>query len=362
MSFTIKGWPEGHPALTRLDDYPFGYVEPQCPDPTSEESKRKRDGYSASFNALYESYKRRAAEHEREFNLSQRDFWYLTSQPCIVCAAPPSQGKSNNHKNPYIYNGLDRRDSSKGYVLGNVVSCCGEHNRIKSDHAYEQQFKHCLAVVLSELSKTAVDCNDIQTLERLIDLFPNVRFLQEHHKVVWQRLKDDPRVLVATPEMALPLARRGEKRYSERPPRPTIQSTPVQMPQFPRQDIRVRPVVSAGRVKPTIEDSPARHTKQRSNVRRNGRVMKEDDFKKTALRTEAGNLVTYDLRPFKDQQQDAAAWYLGNLIFKSSISSLDTSKSVLLLVNNAFKATKQLMGFVRQLKAGGLTIEVRKAG
>src|ERR1700674_3720424 len=108
MSFTIKGWAEGHPALTRIDDYPFGYVFPQCPDPTSEESKRKRDGYTSRFNALYASYKRRAAEKGWKFAISKRDFWYLTSQPCIVCAARPAQGKSKSYKNPYLYNGLDR--------------------------------------------------------------------------------------------------------------------------------------------------------------------------------------------------------------------------------------------------------------
>jgi hypothetical protein len=228
MIFSIKGWPEGHPALTRIDDYPFGYVDPQCPDPTSAESIRRRDGYSASFNALYESYKSRAAEDKREFNLSKRDFWRLTSQPCIVCGAPPAQGKSpRRNKNPYIYNGLDRLDSSKGYVLGNVAGCCGEHNRIKSDHSPERNFKHCLEVVLSELSKTALSCNDIETLERLIDIFPNVRFLEEHRKVVWNMLNENPHVLVLTPEMALPKERRGKRRYPERPPRPKIQSTPV---------------------------------------------------------------------------------------------------------------------------------------
>jgi hypothetical protein len=224
MSFKINGWLEGHPALTRLDDYPFGFVQPQCPDPTSAESIQKRDGYSASFNALYESYKRRAAAKRRKFDISKKDFWYLTSQPCIVCAARPAQGKSKGYKNPYVYNGLDRRNSKEGYVLGNVVACCGEHNRIKSDLAYEEHFKHCLAVVLSELSKTAVDCDDIEMLERLIDLFPNVRFLREHHKVVWDRLKENPHTISWTAEMALPLARRGEKRYAERPPRSTIQS------------------------------------------------------------------------------------------------------------------------------------------
>jgi len=220
MSFKIAGWSEGHPILTRIDDYPFGHAKPQSLDPTSEESKRKRDGYSASFNALYESYKRRAARDGRKFDISKKDFWHLTSQPCIVCAAPPAQGKSKRYKNSYLYNGLDRRNSKGDYVLGNVVSCCGEHNRIKSDLTYEEFFKHCLAVVLSELSKTATADSDIETLERLIDLFPNVRFLQEHHAAVWQTLATNPWALSLTPEMALPRERRGERRYPERPVRP----------------------------------------------------------------------------------------------------------------------------------------------
>jgi hypothetical protein len=219
MSFKIQGWSEGHPALTPLGDYPFGYVEPQCPNPTSDESKRKRDGYSASFTALYESYKRRAAAHKRKFGISKRDFWYLTSQPCFVCAATPAQGRSKRYKNPYIYNGLDRRDSKGDYVLGNVVSCCGEHNRIKSDLTHEEHFKHCLAVVLSELSKTAMDCDDIEMLERLIDLFPNVKFLREHHRAVWEKLSKNPHTISWTAEKALPSGRRGEKRYPERPAR-----------------------------------------------------------------------------------------------------------------------------------------------
>ncbi len=53
MGCSIKGWPEGHPQLVTIDGYPFGYATLQCPDPTSEESKVERDGYAASFKALY---------------------------------------------------------------------------------------------------------------------------------------------------------------------------------------------------------------------------------------------------------------------------------------------------------------------
>jgi hypothetical protein len=114
MSISIKGWPEGHPQLTKIDGYPFGHAIPQCSDPTSEECERRRDGYTASFNSLYDRYKRSAVQRGLIFDISKKDFWLLTSQPCFVCAAPPSRGKSKKHKNPYLYNGLDRVDSAEG--------------------------------------------------------------------------------------------------------------------------------------------------------------------------------------------------------------------------------------------------------
>lgn len=206
--------------MTKIDGYPFGHPTPQCADPTSEESERRRDGYTASFNNLYDRYKRSAADRGLVFDISKRDFWLLTSQPCFVCAAPPTHGKSKKHRHPYIYNGLDRVNSREGYKLGNVVGCCWAHNRIKGSLTYQKFFEHCLAVVLSELSKTAASNNDIATLERLIDLFPNVRFLQEHHAYVHQELTRNPKALVLTAEMALPRDRRGVKRYPDRPSSP----------------------------------------------------------------------------------------------------------------------------------------------
>jgi hypothetical protein len=90
-------------------------------------------------------------------------------------------------------------------------------------------------------------------------------------------------------------------------------------------------------------------------------MMTEDEFKKTAKRTEDDTSVTYDLRPFGDQQQEAGALYLGSLIFKSSISSVNTSKKVVLLADSRFEMTDQLDGFVEKMKAKGLSIEIRPA-
>jgi hypothetical protein len=90
-------------------------------------------------------------------------------------------------------------------------------------------------------------------------------------------------------------------------------------------------------------------------------AMTEDEFKKTVKRTEDETSVTYDLRPFEDQQQEAGALYLGSLIFKSSISKINTSKAVVVFADTRFVMTPQLDGFVEKLKAKGLQIEVRQA-
>jgi hypothetical protein len=60
---------------------------------------------------------------------------------------------------------------------------------------HQKFFAHCLVVVLGEVSKTAASNNDIATLERLIDLFLNVRFLQEHHAYAHQELTPNPKAL-----------------------------------------------------------------------------------------------------------------------------------------------------------------------
>jgi hypothetical protein len=89
------------------------------------------------------------------------------------------------------------------------------------------------------------------------------------------------------------------------------------------------------------------------------RTITEDEFKKTVKRSEDEILITYDIRPFGHHQQKAVALYLGNLIFRLSVSALNTSKAVVLLVDTRFVSTPQLDGFIVKLKTAGLPIEVR---
>jgi len=82
-------------------------------------------------NILFGKYKYSAKERGLKFNLTKKYFYTLLQGRCFYCNCEPStisKGRSNGN---YIYNGIDRIDSSNGYVMGNVVSCCKDCNYAK---------------------------------------------------------------------------------------------------------------------------------------------------------------------------------------------------------------------------------------
>lgn len=88
----------------------------------------------ASFNILYNRYKKAAKDRNREFKLTKREFSILTKADCYYCGVEPSQvieGKRTNGS--YIYNGIDREDNNEGYEYWNCVTCCKTCNYAKKD-------------------------------------------------------------------------------------------------------------------------------------------------------------------------------------------------------------------------------------
>lgn len=59
----------------------------------------------------------------------------LHGMDCHYCGLPASE---SNGTEEYRYNGIDRKDSSRGYIKGNVVSCCRTCNTVKMDKSYEE--------------------------------------------------------------------------------------------------------------------------------------------------------------------------------------------------------------------------------
>jgi len=57
------------------------------------------------------------------FTITEAEYAALIAQPCAY----------GIRKESAINVGIDRKDSRLGYVTGNCVPCCGQHNKVKSD-------------------------------------------------------------------------------------------------------------------------------------------------------------------------------------------------------------------------------------
>lgn len=93
----------------------------------------KPNGGSAG-NYVFLTYRRNAKKREYVFELTKEQFADLVIKNCNYCDSPPSQTAryvGKNKSGTFTYSGIDRVDNSKGYVLGNCVSCCNVCNKAK---------------------------------------------------------------------------------------------------------------------------------------------------------------------------------------------------------------------------------------
>ena len=95
--------------------------------------------YESSIKRVYSGYKSSAKKRKISFNISFDDFVKLTKLSCSYCGADPSNRFGLVTYNPFefVYNGLDRVDSSIGYELDNVVTACKMCNYAKRDFSKE---------------------------------------------------------------------------------------------------------------------------------------------------------------------------------------------------------------------------------
>lgn len=82
---------------------------------------------------LYQKYKSRAKKKRLAFELTFDQFDALIQRECAYCGEAPGKRKIYAHGKVYrtLAVGVDRKNSSKGYVKGNVVPCCWTCNFLK---------------------------------------------------------------------------------------------------------------------------------------------------------------------------------------------------------------------------------------
>lgn len=97
----------------------------------------KPDGEAAK-NEVYGRYKHGAKSRGHSFELTIKEFDELSKLLCHYCGADPSNTAYVSKNTGYfIYNGIDRKDNTKGYFLENCVPCCRVCNRAKNNMLYE---------------------------------------------------------------------------------------------------------------------------------------------------------------------------------------------------------------------------------
>lgn len=109
----------------------------------------------SSRNGVYNRYRSGARDRELLFTLEKDDFFKLIKQDCFYCGTQPNQ-VSKGGNGDYVYNGVDRIDSAKGYVIDNCVPCCKACNYGKRTMSQSQFYKWIQTVYTNLCNKKLI--------------------------------------------------------------------------------------------------------------------------------------------------------------------------------------------------------------
>lgn len=119
--------------------------------PRGKGSPRRLATGELNFNRLFCVYKISARNRDLEFSLNRDDFRKLTKANCVYCGIAPSSVKDEKPHGqsfgPYIYNGIDRVDSSKGYTNENCVPACTKCNYMKTTMSRSDFIAQCKKII-----------------------------------------------------------------------------------------------------------------------------------------------------------------------------------------------------------------------
>ncbi len=100
-----------------------------------DELNKKKKEYFQTLEGRYNSYKQGSKQRNVQFSLTFEQFAQFWQQPCGYCG----------DKIDTI--GLDRIDSSKGYEIKNVISCCWICNDMKKAKSQKDFIEQCEKII-----------------------------------------------------------------------------------------------------------------------------------------------------------------------------------------------------------------------
>jgi len=114
---------------------------------------RQLPGDEASFRQRLVQYKTNARNRKLEFSLTKEEFREITEKQCKYCGSAPKTHYEFKRKVikivPYLCNGIDRIDNTKGYISGNCVACCDLCNYMKRSMTVNDFLNHVRTIALN---------------------------------------------------------------------------------------------------------------------------------------------------------------------------------------------------------------------
>lgn len=111
-------------------------VKTQCKNCSVKEQAEKRilENNGALVNRIYKDYQRGAKDRGLTFDLTKEEFEDLIFGECYYCGSTPKRYDGNvkyERTGEFKRNGIDRIDSTIGYVNSNLRTCCDTCNIAK---------------------------------------------------------------------------------------------------------------------------------------------------------------------------------------------------------------------------------------
>lgn len=96
---------------------------------------KRLTGVENPSKLVYRNYRYKAHKRGFEFNVTYEEFMSLVQAPCIYCGGTKTSyfNPVTKHDEKFLYTGIDRINSSIGYITENIQPCCKICNRAKSD-------------------------------------------------------------------------------------------------------------------------------------------------------------------------------------------------------------------------------------
>jgi len=122
---------------------------------------------------MFKKYIQQAKSREHCFDLTLDDFKEITKKNCYYCDEIPinvcDRKKHNRSNGNFIYNGIDRKDNTKGYTKNNVVPCCKVCNSMKSKLSEKEFISHIKKIVSYHCIKNNLSPSKVMR-EALVEL------------------------------------------------------------------------------------------------------------------------------------------------------------------------------------------------